>query len=293
MKKPSILQSQEKESKEELRELLGNIGRVNKIRYAALAVFNLIVLSVTFTGIYLINWEVLLMVFLLIPISIIFDLVLRKTKLKETVNRVSITYLILMVIEVTIILRSFHIDGTMLLIGLFGLTVYLLVPYFTFTRQSYRWIFIIIATIFSVTLITLEYLGIFIPGEAKQIGISNLAGYRGLFLLNVTLGVTIMLTIIFLVDLFARRLQKSLKALSQKEKELRGTKEMLEIKVKTRTKELEKERVSLEEKVKERTRELQGKIEELERFQKITVGRELKMIELKKEIERLNKELEK
>jgi len=48
---------------------------------------------------------------------------------------------------------------------------------------------------------------------------------------------------------------------------------------------------SLEEKVRERTKELQEKIRELEKFYKITLGRELKMIELKKEIKRLKKEL--
>ncbi len=51
-------------------------------------------------------------------------------------------------------------------------------------------------------------------------------------------------------------------------------------------------REKLEEKVRERTKELQEKIDELEAFQKLTVGRELKMIELKEEIERLKKELE-
>ena len=49
---------------------------------------------------------------------------------------------------------------------------------------------------------------------------------------------------------------------------------------------------SLEEKVKERTKELRQRIDELEKFHKTTVGRELEMIELKKEIKRLNKELE-
>ena len=56
--------------------------------------------------------------------------------------------------------------------------------------------------------------------------------------------------------------------------------------------EIKKFQESLEKQVKERTKELQGKITELEKFQKITVGRELKMIELKKEIERLKQELE-
>lgn len=41
---------------------------------------------------------------------------------------------------------------------------------------------------------------------------------------------------------------------------------------------------SLEEKVRERTKELQERLNELERFHRLTVGRELKMIELKKEL---------
>jgi len=57
------------------------------------------------------------------------------------------------------------------------------------------------------------------------------------------------------------------------------------------------ERKKFEEKLKkeieEKTKELQKKIEELEKFQKIAVGRELKMIELKEEIKKLKEELEK
>ena len=53
----------------------------------------------------------------------------------------------------------------------------------------------------------------------------------------------------------------------------------------------EEEKKSLEQKVKRRTKELQEKIEELERFQKFAVGRELKMIELKKELEKLKEGL--
>ena len=49
---------------------------------------------------------------------------------------------------------------------------------------------------------------------------------------------------------------------------------------------------NLEEKIKKRTKELQEKIEELERFHNLTVGRELKLIELKKENKRLKAELE-
>ena len=52
-------------------------------------------------------------------------------------------------------------------------------------------------------------------------------------------------------------------------------------------------REELEQRVQERTKELQEKVEELERIHKLTVGRELKMIELKKEIKELQEILKK
>ena len=55
--------------------------------------------------------------------------------------------------------------------------------------------------------------------------------------------------------------------------------------------ELKKFQKELEVKVEERTEELQEKVEELENFQRIAIGRELKMVELKEEMEKLEKEL--
>jgi PAS domain S-box-containing protein len=48
-----------------------------------------------------------------------------------------------------------------------------------------------------------------------------------------------------------------------------------------------------EEKVKESNKKLEEKIEEMEKINKLTIGRELKMIELKEEIEKLKEELKK
>ena len=53
--------------------------------------------------------------------------------------------------------------------------------------------------------------------------------------------------------------------------------------------ELEKTKTALEGKVRERTEELVKRIDELEKMQQLIVGRELKMIELKKEVEKLEK----
>jgi Amt family ammonium transporter len=58
---------------------------------------------------------------------------------------------------------------------------------------------------------------------------------------------------------------------------------VLEIRVRARTRELELLNQTLEEKIVARTNDLESKVKDLETFQKITVGRELKMIELKEE----------
>ena len=56
-------------------------------------------------------------------------------------------------------------------------------------------------------------------------------------------------------------------------------------------KSLKNNRENLESQVVERTGELNNKIKELERFKELTVGRELKMIEIKKQIKELKTKL--
>jgi C4-dicarboxylate-specific signal transduction histidine kinase len=75
--------------------------------------------------------------------------------------------------------------------------------------------------------------------------------------------------------------------------ELKDQRAVLEIRVRARTKELEELTKTLEDQVKERTKELQERVNELERFHQLTIGREKKMIELKKKLKRLESELEK
>lgn len=80
--------------------------------------------------------------------------------------------------------------------------------------------------------------------------------------------------------------QKQLKEADARLKEINLS---LEQKVKERTAELEKLKVGLRENVAQKTRELNQKLAELEKFKELTIGRELKMIELKKQIEELKK----
>jgi len=83
------------------------------------------------------------------------------------------------------------------------------------------------------------------------------------------------------------------KKIAERTKELQEARSVLEIKVRARTQELKDLAESLEKQVEERTKELQEKMEELEKFNRLAVGRELKMIGLKEEIQKLKEELEK
>lgn len=74
---------------------------------------------------------------------------------------------------------------------------------------------------------------------------------------------------------------------SERTSDLQQAKGGLEEEVALRTKELEEAKKDLEQKVEDRTKDLQQKIEELEKINRVAVDRELRMIELKKELDEL------
>jgi flavodoxin len=94
---------------------------------------------------------------------------------------------------------------------------------------------------------------------------------------------------ILLISLITHNFQQSFLKVIKAQDDTEEAKMALEIKVKARTRELREIAGGLEDKVGERTSELKDKIAELERFNKVAIGRELKMIELKKEIENLKR----
>ena len=116
------------------------------------------------------------------------------------------------------------------------------------------------------------------------------------------------LTIIFLVvgaiivgvlvwlDLILRKADKEVlkrhRIIENQSKKLEETKTSLEIRTQARTRELQELAQKLEEQIRERTKELQNKVGELEKFNRLAVGRELKMIELKEEITKLKEQLQ-
>ena len=84
-----------------------------------------------------------------------------------------------------------------------------------------------------------------------------------------------------------KALEEERKKATEAYKEAKEAKNILEVKVEARTKELANLATEREEIIQERTKELQKKIKELEELQKLFVGRELKMMELKREIKEL------
>lgn len=79
--------------------------------------------------------------------------------------------------------------------------------------------------------------------------------------------------------------------IEKNQKELKEAEEKLEKRVQERTLELGNLKDNLEKIVAEKTEELRRQIEDLERFKSLSIGRELKMVELKKEAANLKEQL--
>ncbi len=95
------------------------------------------------------------------------------------------------------------------------------------------------------------------------------------------------------IEQLAKEFNRMAETLGQSKAALEEEKALLEKKVAERTKELKRLAESLNEQVKEKTKELQVKLNELEKMNKLMVGRELKMVELKKEIKTLKQDTQK
>ncbi len=93
-----------------------------------------------------------------------------------------------------------------------------------------------------------------------------------------------------------KKLEKEVKKrtieLERAKRTLEDAKTVLEIRVKAKTRQLQEQKEMLDELVKKRTKELQKKINELKKFQEISLGREYRIFQLKEELKGLKKEIE-
>jgi len=134
---------------------------------------------------------------------------------------------------------------------------------------------------------------IFLSGLVGALIVSSMAIYFAPNGLKVIIGAFM----IFFVVLYFLSVKQSRKLadafnevvynLKESQEALGEAKTVSEIKIHARTRELQELAESLEDKVTERTLEIRAKLKELERFRELTIGREMKMIELKKELKKI------
>lgn len=114
---------------------------------------------------------------------------------------------------------------------------------------------------------------------------------------SIILGIII---IVFIFLYFYQRIEikkladtfnKTIEDLKKAKEAIEESKTILKIRVRARARELKELAERREETIKERTKDLRERVEELERFYRLTIGRELKMIELKNEIKKLKEKL--
>lgn len=266
---------------------LSNIELFNKIRIYVWTSFGIIFFLLKITNQYNSPWFVIMGLLSMTIINYVLNNFTHKKKTEIGTGKMVNIYFIFQVLEAIFILVLMHVAGVTPFLGAIILANYLFTAYFTYNNKFYLWGVLSFCLSGYITLVSLEYFGVIPFVDVLGTGI-NLSGNFSVFMINLVPSTLLMVLLFIIISFFSDKLHEIIKELFQKEKELSEAKGVLEIRVKARTQELEREKISLEQKVRERTVELQNKINELEKFQKISVGRELKMIELKKEVDRLN-----
>jgi len=231
----------------------------------------------------------LLLVFWFIT-TFFFDFLIKKAKTSGKIDDFHFAYLSF---ELLIITSLVHFIGGVEGIGIL-FYIFIILYGGIFLSRSRSLFLTIIALVLYSSFILFEYFEIIPHRPTSKVSYKEMGSVVSYVMI---MGFTF-LFVVYTVGVFAEKLKKRTnelfktyenlekrsRDLNKAKDELEEAKSSLEIKVKARTKELEELTQGLEEKVKERTKEIEKKVEELKKFNKLAVDRELKMIQLKKEI---------
>ena len=274
----------------ELKEIKNYIfldSRLTKI-VLSLFVFVILVLKYFFQEVQ-ISWSIFYVLVVWLIICISGEYFVKKTKNLESLYNF---YFFFAFVEILILTVLIHFIGGAAWIGPFFYALILLAASMIFPKKEVQVLTISVALVF-MALILAEYFGVVSPQPV--FGIPLVLYYNRDYIAMTSF--TVIVFLLFFGDIassFAETLKIKTANIKRAEtealiayKEAEESKKILEIKVKARTKELEELASQLEKEIENRTKELKTRLNELEKFKKIAVGRELKMIELKKEIKNL------
>lgn len=278
-------------------EALIKYNQLVDVRFPTIAAFLFFILILKiFFQVNFPNILFFLVSFLLLSV-VVYDILFKRIKEPKTPQIIN-GYFIYMLFDVIVLTIIIYIIGGVTWIGFIFYALYIYVGFLLFPK-AYSMFFVFYCSFLYTLLVIVQYLGIF-PYQAI-FSVEERIPQNFYFIFTTWSASMIFLLVLgyYGATLYGF-LHKKIEELQKTKMILEEERASLEIRVRARTKELFEERKGLEQKVHERTKELEKKgselarrVVELEKFHKAAVGRELKMRELKKEIERMQTEFEK
>jgi len=277
---------------EEFKDILARVNATFLPRELTLVLFLAVVIFLKLIGFLSffknLNWIILIVVIYLIS-AFIFRLLVKKQTSAAGISNLYLGYDLL--VELTLITLIVYLAGGVEWIGVIFLLFPVVYASIVLPRKRALLVCALAGTYYTI-LAVLSYFNIIPFYSYWDLGV-NLYQDPNYVITNILLATAAFYSIGIAANLFTDLFKKRTLELGKIRGELEEERATLEVKVKARTKELENLTKDLGVKVQQRTKKLEEKMGELEKFNKLAVGRELKMIELKEEVEKLKKEREK